>query len=47
VKILTGPFADFVGTLEWLDGQGRVKVLLDMMGGKVPLMSHARDLMPA
>lgn len=47
VKILTGPFADFIGTLERLDDQGRVKVLLDMMGGQVPVMSHARELMPA
>jgi transcriptional antiterminator RfaH len=47
VRLLTGPFADFVGTLEHLDPQGRVKVLLDMMGGKVPVMSRARELMPA
>jgi len=47
VKILTGPFADFVGTLERLDDQGRVKVLLDMMGGQVPIMSRASELMPA
>lgn len=47
VKILTGPFADFVGTLERLDDQGRVKVLLDMMGGSVPVMSRACELMPA
>jgi len=47
VKILTGPFADFVGTLERLDDQGRVKVLLDMMGGQVPIKSRACELMPA
>ena len=47
VKILTGPFADFIGTLERLDDQGRVKVLLDMMGGQVPVMSLACELMPA
>ena len=47
VKILTGPFADFIGTLERLDDQGRVKVLLDMMGGQVPIMSRASELMPA
>ena len=47
VKILTGPFADFIGTLERLDDQGRVKVLLDMMGGQVPVRSRASELMPA
>ena len=47
VKILTGPFADFIGTLERLDEQGRVRVLLDMMGGQVPVMSLACELMPA
>jgi transcriptional antiterminator RfaH len=47
VKILTGPFADFVGTLEQLDDQGRVKVLLEMMGAHVPVMSRACELMPA
>ena len=46
VKILTGPFADFVGTLEQLDDQGRVKVLLEMMGAHVPVMSRACELMP-
>lgn len=47
VKILTGPFADFIGTLERLDGQGRVRVLLDMMGGRIPVTSRACELMPA
>src|SRR3954451_5341585 len=30
VRILSGPFADFVGTLERLDAAGRVQVLLKM-----------------
>src|SRR5437016_13145894 len=30
VRILTGPFVDFVGTLERLDAAGRVRVLLEM-----------------
>src|SRR5262249_13063926 len=37
VRILSGPFADFVGTLERLDGAGRVRVLLTMMGTAVPV----------
>jgi hypothetical protein len=34
VRILTGPFADFVGTLARLDAAGRVQVLLEMMKGR-------------
>jgi transcription elongation factor/antiterminator RfaH len=35
VRILDGPFANFVGSLEMLDGAGRVRVLLDLMGRSV------------
>ena len=37
VRILSGPFANFVGQLERLDAAGRVRVLLDMMGTTVPV----------
>ena len=35
VKILSGPFAETVCQLERLDHNGRVRVLLEIMGGKV------------
>lgn len=35
VKVTVGPFADLVGTLERLDDHGRVRVLLELMGGPV------------
>ena len=35
VKITGGPFADLVGQLERLDEHGRVRVLLEILGGKV------------
>jgi transcription elongation factor/antiterminator RfaH len=35
VKITAGPFADLVGQLEKLDDNGRVRVLLDLMGSTV------------
>lgn len=38
VRVLTGPFAQAIGALERLDDNGRVRVLLDMMGGKVPAL---------
>ena len=47
VRILSGPFADFVGTLERLDEAGRVQVLLGMMGTSVPVTLHRSALAPA
>ncbi len=47
VRILSGPFADFVGTLERLDESGRVRVLLYMMGTAVPVRLHRSALSPA
>ena len=35
VKVIAGPFADFVGQFEWLDDNGRVRVLLELLGGRV------------
>lgn len=47
VRILSGPFADLVGTLEQLDEAGRVKVLLEMMGTAVPVALDRAVLAPA
>jgi transcription antitermination factor NusG len=47
VRILSGPFADFVGTLERLDATERVQVLLEMMGTSVPVTLHRSVLSPA
>ena len=47
VRILSGAFADLVGTLERLDGAGRVQVLLEMMGTTVPVTLHRSVLSPA
>jgi len=35
IRVTTGPFARVLGCLERLDANGRVRVLLDIMGGKV------------
>jgi transcription elongation factor/antiterminator RfaH len=37
VRLLAGPFAEQLGTLERLDDSGRVRVLLDIMGGAIPV----------
>jgi transcriptional antiterminator RfaH len=47
VRILTGPFANFMGTLERLDAAGRVRVLLELMGTAVPVSLHRSALSPA
>lgn len=47
VRILSGPFTDFMGTLERLDAAGRVKVLLELMGTAVPVSLHRSALAPA
>jgi transcription elongation factor/antiterminator RfaH len=47
VRILSGPFADFVGTLDRMDEFGRVRVLLDVMGRAVPIVLCRTSLSPA
>jgi transcriptional antiterminator RfaH len=47
VRILSGPFTDFVGTLERLDDAGRTRVLLNMMGTSVPVALDRSVLAPA
>ena len=47
VRILSGPLADFTGTLQRLDGAGRVQVLLELMGTAVPVSLHRSALLPA
>lgn len=44
VKILVGPFAEHIGVLAQLDDRGRVSVLLEMMGGHVPVASAVDQL---
>ncbi len=47
VRILSGPFADFVGTLQRIDVNGRVRVLLQMMGTAVPVAIKCSRLLSA
>src|SRR5215469_12542411 len=47
VRIMTGPFVNFVGTLERLDDAGRVQVLLEMMGTGVPVALRRTAICPA
>jgi transcription antitermination factor NusG len=47
VKVTAGVFAEFVGQLERLDDNGRVRVLLEIMGGKVRVAIPQSMLAPA
>lgn len=47
VRISRGPFADLIGTLSRLDENGRVRVLLAMMGGDVSVSVSRASLLPA
>lgn len=38
IRVTAGPFAELMGRLERLDDQGRVRVLLEIMGGRVPVL---------
>jgi transcription antitermination factor NusG len=38
VRVVAGPFAGGLGVLERLDGKGRVRVLLRIMGGEAPFI---------
>ena len=44
VEIINGPFARLMGELVRLDAKGRVQVLLDLMGGKLPVVMERMDL---
>ena len=46
VRILAGPFAERIGLLERLDDNGRVRLLLDIMGGRIAVTVPSAELAP-
>ncbi len=46
VRILAGPFAEQIGRLERLDDNGRVRLLLDIMGGEIAVTLPSATLVP-
>jgi transcriptional antiterminator RfaH len=46
VRINNGPFADLIGTLEHLSPEGRVRVLVHLMGQVVAVRMHSDNLEP-
>lgn len=47
VQVLAGPFADYFGRLDRLDENGRVRLLLEIMGGQVFVEVATDILIPA
>jgi transcriptional antiterminator RfaH len=47
VRVIGGPFADFVGELDQLTDSERVRVLLDIMGGRTRVVLPRDYLTPA
>ena len=47
IKVIAGPFADLVGQLERLDDHGRVRVLVEILGGKVRIALPQKLVAPA
>ena len=47
MKVIAGPFANLIGSLEKLDERGRVRVLLELMGATIPVALPAHLVAPA
>ncbi len=47
VRIAGGPFSELLGTLEYSDAAGRVRVLLDLLGRSVTVALRRDAIMPA
>ena len=46
-RVIGGPMTDFIGELLSLDDNGRVRVLLEIMSGKVVVTLDRKNLHPA
>jgi transcriptional antiterminator RfaH len=47
VRVIAGPFAGVLGVLQRLDAEGRVQVLLNIMGGQAPVTMDRAHLTAA
>ena len=46
VEMMSGPFASLIGVLQSLDSSGRVRVLLELLGGEVPVRTTMDAILP-
>ena len=47
VKILKGPFANFIATVEKYEAEQRIWVLMDLMGRKTKIQTPSDSLQPS
>jgi transcriptional antiterminator RfaH len=47
VQLGDGPFSDLIGRVQRFDAQGRVQILLEIMGRVVPVRTSLANLNPA
>jgi transcription elongation factor/antiterminator RfaH len=47
VRIASGPFVDFIGTLDRFDDSDRVRILLEMMGSEIAITVPRTGILPA
>lgn len=47
VRLVAGPLADLIGTLDRLEGPARVRVLIELVGGRVPVVVAPHDIAQA
>lgn len=47
VRLISGPFANLLAQVERLDARGRVRVLLDLLGGSTPVTVRISEVGPA
>jgi len=47
VRVIAGPFAELIGELESMSDSGRVRVLLEIMGGRTPVFLPHGSIAPA
>jgi transcriptional antiterminator RfaH len=46
VRLMAGPFAEQLATLDELDDTGRVRVLLDILGRRVAISTEVNNILP-
>jgi transcription antitermination factor NusG len=47
VRVAAGPFAEQLGILDRLDDSGRIRILLDILGRRVPVYLSRTQVLPA
>lgn len=44
VRLISGPFADLVGTLDRMEGPARARILIQLVDGSIPVIANTHDV---